>query len=874
MRIHFSPWFSARPYIGREKNNIIFGEKIVGPSGLLQLLQEAAGIYYTSVQPQIRMAEYYRSMKSKIKRDDIFFNSFQVDPMGVSNQILKWRDILVKAGWDVKSSGRSKNERLDFIKRMETENLPLGEADMWFEVLQLAKDGAYKGGDIEIVSEVPQNFLPPFYRSLLNYIASSGIKVEYANEENITNIVEKALTDKRIELMQFPNEDQMMRYAILNSNNWDMVICPTLKRLGNNQQLLDKPVSSSSLSNSQPQILQLFTLGNGLFNYPCNIAALKGWLSAEKSPLKGLGWWLNRALTRSCGIYNEEWYDAIGEWEGRNEGEKSAEIIAKFLPMPESESMDVAQVLRFNEDLAAWAMKRMRTCNNEVEAEQYSILQANCTALCSILQEEGDTILPDSLSVYVSKIAASFGAKHTIAQTGSLNVIEDSADIYDIPENTIWLGIYDLQQDSYPFSFLSTSEYMELSEAGVGVYSMEENATYAKYSYLLPFIKTAGKIALAIPEKVMGKKPLPHPIVIQIENILGEDNFKEMFIVPELQENELIQLNESNFKSLLDENGLYLQLPTNIKLEKRKEESASSLEQLIQHPFDYVQKYCLGIEDEKIADLNNVRNVKGSVCHKFIEKIFMDGDSVRELADVKEMVKTPHILETYFEYSVDECGIVLRQPQFAIDLGALKENITGNIWKLVQIIEEDKLKIIGCEVSFSGISFVGDTTLRGSIDMLLEDPYGNPVIFDFKNTNSYSYYEDPLKCNQSVQFAVYKECIKQTYGKQARAAYIFLPKMIGASTDTFASKKIRHIVPVSNADAMDLVKNSYKFRWDELEKGKVECGEGLPAEGLLYYNSQDTGKLIPLKVKGEGRGRNKIYNKSENKFSDYKNLYK
>ncbi|MBO7269134.1 MAG: hypothetical protein J6U83_05195, partial [Bacteroidales bacterium] len=257
MRIHFSPWFSARPYIGREKNRIIFGEKIVGPSGLLQLLQEAAGIYHTSVQLQIRMAEYYRSMKSKIKSGDIFFNSFQADPMGVSNQILKWRDILVKAGWDVKSSGRSKNERLDFIKRMETENLPLGEADMWFEVLQLAKDGAYKGVDIEIVSEVPQNILPPFYRSLLNYIAGSGIKVECANEENITNIVEKALTDKRIELMQFTNEDQMMRYAILNSNNWDMVICPTLKRLGNNQQLLDKPVSSSSLSNSQPQILQL-----------------------------------------------------------------------------------------------------------------------------------------------------------------------------------------------------------------------------------------------------------------------------------------------------------------------------------------------------------------------------------------------------------------------------------------------------------------------------------------------------------------------------------------------------------------------------------------------------------------------------------------
>jgi hypothetical protein len=177
-------------------------------------------------------------------------------------------------------------------------------------------------------------------------------------------------------------------------------------------------------------------------------------------------------------------------------------------------------------------------------------------------------------------------------------------------------------------------------------------------------------------------------------------------------------------------------------------------------------------------------------------------------------------------------------------------------------------------VTFSDIILVESSTLRRSIDMLLEDQHGNPVIFDFKNTYSYSKYEDPLKCNQSIQFAVYKEYVKQKYGKPARAAYIFLPKMIGASTDSFASKKIRHIVPVSNADVMEMVKNSYKFRWNELAEGKVECGEGLPADGLDYYKSQDTSMLIPLKVKGDGRGKNKIYNKSENKFSEYKNLYR
>ena len=119
MKIHFSPWFSARPYMQRREGTVRFDEKVTGPAGLLAVLQELAGIHHSSVSPQDRAIFYYKNMKAKIKEDDLFYKSFQLDPVGVSNRVLLWRDAIVAAGWNICNSNGFKSRKLEFIRQIE-----------------------------------------------------------------------------------------------------------------------------------------------------------------------------------------------------------------------------------------------------------------------------------------------------------------------------------------------------------------------------------------------------------------------------------------------------------------------------------------------------------------------------------------------------------------------------------------------------------------------------------------------------------------------------------------------------------------------------------------------------------------------------------
>ena len=273
--------------------------------------------------------------------------------------------------------------------------------------------------------------------------------------------------------------------------------------------------------------------------------------------------------------------------------------------------------------------------------------------------------------------------------------------------------------------------------------------------------------------------------------------------------------------SSLDEDN-FICLGKDVKLCRREVESASSLDKLINYPFDYVMEYCLGIKDKKIADPNNLTNVQGTVYHRFIEKLFKDGDSVRSMQVVKGMVASAQQMEALFEESVDECGMILREPRCVSQYLEVKAQILGNIGVLLDIIEKNRLSVIGVEVKYDDVPFVKykgeDIKLRGSVDMLLEDSKGGKVIFDFKYSSGTKYL-DKLKKNKSVQLAVYKHFLKTA---DIKAAYIFLKGMSGVSTEDF-DFYIQKVVPKDILDMMQYVKDSYIERWSQLDEGKIDC---------------------------------------------------
>ena len=837
MKVYFSPWFSAYPYVQRKEGTIKFNEKITGPVGLLSLLQEKAGVHHEPVSAQQRSVLYCNNMKANIKEGDIFYNSFQLDPLGVSNRLLLWRDTLVAAGWDIKGSQSLVSPKLDFIRRIEPENLPMAECDMWLEILKLAQGGAFEGADLELKVATPKEMTPPFYNRLIDTLKHSGIKCRYTEDKDGIKVILAFFMHygrfvPTLRTREFENEDEMLRYAVSNINDWDLVICEDRKRLDNMLKLMGLPTSGSDLGMSEPQILQLFKLGNSLFKYPCSYTSLLGWLNAPKSPLKGLGWWLARAVISSGGIYNEAWEEAKRNFNSKDEENDAEKIIEEFLPIPKSGEILVDEVVEFNRRLGKWAASMSKMVADVDEKAQYALLAESCRAMCEVLQDVGEVISQENMTQYMSRVSIKYRGTHCEAQTGCTTVISDPGDIsgniFKRVNKVLWLGLYDSQNHTYIYDFLTDREIKELMETGVMLYTREQDSSYLWYRQTLPIVMS-GQIELAVPKKVNGSSVIEHPIMtyMKYQTINGKTDkftYADLSKVIDFGFSEKVKMKEVDVISVgssLDEDN-FICLSKDVKLCRREVESASSLDKLINYPFDYVMEYCLGIKDKKIADPNNLTNVQGTVYHRFIEKLFKDGDSVRSMQVVKGMVASAQQMEALFEESVDECGMILREPRCVSQYLEVKAQILGNIGVLLDIIEKNRLSVIGVEVKYDDVPFVKykgeDIKLRGSVDMLLEDSKGGKVIFDFKYSSGTKYL-DKLKKNKSVQLAVYKHFLKTA---DIKAAYIFLKGMSGVSTEDF-DFYIQKVVPKDILDMMQYVKDSYIERWSQLDEGKIDC---------------------------------------------------
>ena len=806
MKVNFSPWFSARPYMQRKDGTVRFNEKTVGPAGLLAVLQDAAGIHYEAVSAQVRAAVYCRNMKAAIRESDLFYRSFLLDPMGVSNRILSWRDNLVAAGWDVKGTEPLRSAKLDFIRRIEPEALPVAESDMWLEVLKLAQAGGFKDAEIDLEVCVPENMIPPFYAKLIEALKKSGVACCYKN----TCLCKEPVVETKV----FENEDRMLEYAVSNISDWDLVVCEDAKKLDNMFRYVGLPTSGSDLSMAEPQILQLFKLGNSLFKYPCSVTSLLGWLNAPKSPLKGLGWWLARAVISSGGIYNEKWYQAVKDYECRNEGADAGKILNEFLPVPRSAEIRTEDVVAFNERLGRWADACCSLAQTEDVIAQYALLGESCRAMCEVLHDAEETISPEDVSRYMSRVAVQYRGKHCEAQAGCAKVVSSPSNIADKAGNVLWLGVYDNKTHRYMYDFLTDGEIAELIDKGVLLYTRDDDSQYVWYQQRVPLMMS-GKIMLAIPKKVCGAGVIEHPVVTELGRkeeehgvlLSGEiklEEKKKLFLMSSLDDDGFIRLNEG------------------VMLESRDKESASSLDKLVFNPFDYVIEYCLGIKDKQIADPNDLTNVQGTVCHKFVERLFMDGRNVRELQEVKAIAACKEDLEILFDECVEECGLVLLEPGNMSKLYEAKEHMLAGINKLIKIIENNRLAVVGCEVGYDDVPFIKtqdkEVNLRGSVDMLLRDSNGDYVIFDFKYSIG-NWYEEKLKSNKSVQLAVYKYFLG---GKNVRSAYIFFKRMRGVSTDGF-EYGVKKISPKEKVDMIQYVKDAYLKRWEQFSQGLIDC---------------------------------------------------
>ena len=870
MTIYYNPAYSASPY-RKNENRVDIGNAYCGDIQLLQRLLFYAGIPYLPASDEERLACYHKHMQGKVNESSPFYNSYTTDSAGMGRAVLAWRDALVGVGWNVKAYA-GESFKLSLLHDVEPEKMLPGEADYWYTLIRIASEGRILPEGFKVVVTCKKQEIKPHIAYILERQQEAGVPVEFrtgqapcatGNLGKIQKAVigeakEKIVLDKNDDTfcyISFVNEDDALRYVATESIDESAVyFCSQPKRFDNTLRLLGKPTIGSSMTTGTPQVVQLFMLGNGLFEYPLNINRIIEWLNLPVSPIySGLRKALGNALASSGGINNAEWNKAKEAYletvKGTAVYEKAIERYDMFLPLPQTEKVDTEAVKLFNDNLCKWAEQQLANKNfryDEIVREQIASVANYCSSLLKMLDEAPAELDFLDLQLWCRNIAKAGTYAQYDAEVGSHTTIATMGDIHDVADSILWFTAKDDGVAAYPFEILNNDEYDEVEKSGALPYKRVQHSLMNR-AVMRRILLNAKKLTIIEAEKSKGERIARHPLILQLNEHIqgGLESIVQHEGLNTVMEKQVINRGEN--KELV-------QLGDEVTLKERHEretditkqaESYSSLSQLIQHPFTYVCERCVQLKDKVMPSAQDKDATLGNVAHLVIEKVF-GGRTIDEVCCFSE-----NEYERIFEESVDEKGLLLRLPEYTGDLLRLKNKMKEALGKLAVTIKNNNLTVDACEYEFKHIEWKGvgkDVTLGSRADMLLSDKEGGKVIFDFKYSRSRSRFTE-VEENRALQLEVYRFMAKQEFGtnKKVRVAYVLLPDVTIVTADEFEGVTKINLKPArEKSDVISEAAKSYRFRWEQLKSGEIERVEGCSPGTGKYAEKIDTEHLFPL----------------------------
>ena len=277
MNIIYNPYYTGNAYISQN----LWDEVTVGDAGLLEQLLMRAGLPQTVVDDsekaeKERAQAYAEAIKAQ--GTTIFSNSIESDSEGTAKLLLKWRDLLVMAGWTTASTINAESKKLQvFASCDEALKTYPSRADRWREVYQFLKDGNKILNDKDSIEvRIPKALIPPMIAKVLELLPKN---VSYAMES-----LDEVLNTEGHSCTVINTNEQYEAWQLLVKLPYDaqtMLVCADEKRLSDTMQAIGgeqwrtdrvgcpHPVATIFDQKDIPkQLIWLDCAGNGLTHDP------------------------------------------------------------------------------------------------------------------------------------------------------------------------------------------------------------------------------------------------------------------------------------------------------------------------------------------------------------------------------------------------------------------------------------------------------------------------------------------------------------------------------------------------------------------------------------------------------------------------------
>lgn len=852
MKIIYNPFFTERLFMGNQR---LFNQVVLNTRGLLAELELRAGLTAVFPSSTERIVAYINAMQMAIQQEgshQLFFeNSFMLDKYGTAKIILDWRDKLIYAGWN---SGVLGSEKLDGLAAVEQHFQAIGESDRWQRLLLYAQKNSILTQNDTIEVTTLKSYLDATLTKLLDAIEMAGTPVFY--------------TEKREEgLISIPIYHHHF-YTDTDAHTWitqqqlkdnDVIVGFDNAMLADLAILSHRPsVASNEVGVGQQ--MQMLSLGLALFKKPINAQYLLDYLRLPQSPLRsvyheceskdGSKTYLRplsevlKEILLNGGV-DEAWREELQKTMvdcAREKMECKREEVLAFVNMWEKSFVKdgkcvahKADVIAFVTHLCKWAAQRQH--RQDSTDAQFVALTSACNEMLMLLETQPDVIVVDDIIQWSRQIAQPAVLSEAEAIIGSPNTVDSPTDIYANPDKVYWLCSTIAPAEDM-FAFLGEKDRNSLKQADIKVPDKGSNVVLLQKEIFANFQK-AKEIHLVSCDIRHGDAAMLNDVAMQLLNKVSASSDTTIG----LEQNDVIGIAKPQETYIID--------PAKIKAavaayggHLREKESYSSLNTLIQTPFEYVLQYILNLRAYQSESLSDINTVKGNVAHAYIEWLINENN--------KDVHRMQAVHQSNYDANIDTViganGILLLQENNQLDMMLFKSQLKESVNVLLNILKSNKLTIVGSEY-WAETNIAGIGQMDAKVDLLLEKK-GELYIIDFK-WNEGSTYTKKLENNLALQLAVYKNVLKQAEGRDVVfCGYYILPKhqLLTHDSGVLSDSNIETVEPENDNDIFQQAIHSYNYRKEQLLNGIIEEAEQLPLANLQYMQDSVAKDLYPLET--------------------------
>lgn len=865
MKIIYSPYYDGEIFLGDKPE--AFRHLYAGNVQLLQQLGLRAGIHVDPVSDMEREAAYQKAMEQPLKGTS-FEHSATTDPIGVAAKLLLWRDNLIVAGWDGTCTDPSLS-KLYLLAEIEKNFVKAyhGLADYWRTVCECYESPTPMSLPFEeVLADCPWSEIPTLVQRTLVALDKRGVNVRKTILDGNTF----ALDTQKIEVAQF--DDLLEAYEWIAQLKKKPANCAIINRdnvrLNHTLYTWDKPAVHASLNNSNPQLLQLFKLCFCVFARPLNLENIIAYLQLPLSPIPGgLRHKLAKLLLKNGGFgevkmqesgkKRDDWEEAVETFgflnkDGKVTPQARAAKMPFITPVREDLGKDIPlqKVVDYVGNIHKWlgGFVEDNDLPEEIKQQIHEVSKM-FAAFNLILQLDNrqKAVTYTDIERIVSRIYRPISYTQKQSEKNSLNVIRDIRSMAAPADTLVWLDCHAEDVEHDPYDFLSTAERQHLASHHVQIPDFATHLKTCHQERNRMLNNVTGKVLLVQSHYDGTKRLSEHSLIAEVKHLCGK-NLKVVAAEHVLPKKKTVTQKES-----IDTYEPKLEYKLAVSAFKGRKESNSSLETLIQRPFNYVMQYVANLPMPEDEQVKSPENTFGLVAHHFFQHVIEEGKAMP--GDVYDNMR--QIVNKQYDKllgnAIQAAGLILLQDENATKLHTFNWQLKGSIITLIDIMKHLALSPVGCEMEFPTgntplkLNTIGDFGAR--IDFLLTNPKNQYVIFDFKWSMSKRYVEK-LEKNVSLQLELYKQAVKKSTGKKVKGVGYYMMPMKKLFTTDFPAwdDKIIQVATTSKA-LFTKIKNSYTFRKKELKSKKIEEAEMMDVAGYGYFDDIANKELLPLEVK-------------------------